>query len=201
VTSTQPGRSQGYAPGRAKRREILDAATALYGEVGYRSASLREIATRSNLSHPGLLHYFPTKEALLLAVLEHRDAADSQWLPAAGVEGLNRLRRQAGLVALNATRPSIVELYAVLSAEATSTDHPAHMYFVRRYADLVAELQRAYGLAQAAGQLRPEVEPAAAGRQLVAVMDGLQVQWLLDEAIDMAALVRAHLTSQLTVPL
>src|SRR4051794_13431713 len=66
----------GYAKGRAKRQDILDQATALFGEAGYRGTSLREIAARCGLSHPGLLHHFPTKESLLLAVLEHRDAED-----------------------------------------------------------------------------------------------------------------------------
>ena len=36
------------------------------------------------------------------------------------------------------------------------------------------------------GKLRPGVAPAAAARQLIALMDGLQVQWLLDnESVDM----------------
>ena len=51
----------GYAKGRAKLRDILDQATALFGEAGYRGTSLREIAARCGISHPGLLHHFPTK--------------------------------------------------------------------------------------------------------------------------------------------
>ena len=48
--------------------------------------------------------------------------------------------------------------------------------------------------AGAAGQLRPEVVPAAASRQLVALMDGLQLQWLLDnDSVDMAAELMAFL--------
>nr|MYU47886.1 TetR family transcriptional regulator [Streptomyces sp. SID7803] len=76
------GERRGYAKGRAKREEILDQAMAMFGEAGYRGASLRVIATRCGISHPGLLHHFPTKESLLLAVLEHRDAVDDQWLEA-----------------------------------------------------------------------------------------------------------------------
>jgi hypothetical protein len=45
----------------------------------------------------------------------------------------------------------------------------------------------------AAGQLRAGVEPAAAARSTVAVMVGLQLQWLLDPAsVDMAADLCAH---------
>lgn len=191
---------RGYAKGRAKRREILDQAMALFGEAGYRGASLREIAARCGLSHAGLLHHFPTKQALLLAVLEHRDEVDGARL-ADGGTGLAFLRGMADLASLNATRPGIVELFTVLSAEATAVHHPAHAYFVRRYETTVRTTELAYEQARADGVLRPGVEPAAAARQFVALMDGLQIQWLLGHRrLDMAAILRAHLQAQSTVP-
>jgi len=193
---------RGYAKGRAKRREILDQATAMFGEVGYRGASLREIAARCGISHPGLLHHFPTKESLLLAVLEHRDEVDIEWLDADSADGVTTLRHLVELVALNATRRGIVELYAVLSAEATSAEHPAHAYFQERYARAVDTATTAYLRAAAQGALREDVDPATAGRQLIALMDGMQVQWLLDDgATDMAGVVRRQVQDHLTVPL
>lgn len=192
---------RGYAKGRLKRAEILDQAISLFGEAGYRGSSLRELAGRCGLSHTGLLHYFPAKESLLLAVLEHRDEVDNARLPGAGT-ALAVLRGLVELAALNATRPGIVELFAVLSAEATAADHPAHAYFVQRYRTTVRTVQRAYEQLRADGSLRPEVEPGAAARQLVALMDGLQIQWLLGgRRIDMAAILLAYLQAQLTVPL
>ncbi len=197
ITAQAP---RGYAKGRARRREILDQAMALFGEAGYRGASLREIATRCGLSHPGLLHHFPTKEALLLAVLEHRDEVDAELL--SGRAGLAMLRGLVGLAALNATRPGIVELFTVLSAEATAAGHPAHAYFARRYQATVGTIERAYEQARADGVLQPGIEAAAAARQFVALMDGLQIQWLLSHSRpDMAGILRAHLQAQLTVPL
>jgi AcrR family transcriptional regulator len=193
---------RGYAKGRAKRREIIDQAMAMFGEVGYRGASLREIAARCGISHPGLLHHFPTKEALLLAVLEHRDDADIEWLETDSADGVTTLRHLVELVAVNTTRRGIVELYTVLSAEATSADHPAHAYFQDRYRRAVRTAVVAYERAAAGGALRAGVDPAAAGRQLIALMDGMQVQWLLDDAgTDMAGVVRAHVQDHLTVPL
>jgi AcrR family transcriptional regulator len=187
----------GYAKGRAKRRDILDQATALFGEAGYRGTSLREIAARCDISHPGLLHHFPTKESLLLAVLEHRDEVDQERVNLGDPRGAAALRRLVDVVALNATRRGIVELFTVLSAEATAADHPAHDYFVNRYRGLVRLLEDAYTEALRAGDLRPEVDPARAARELVALMDGLQIQWLLDDtSVDMAATVEAHLQGQ-----
>jgi AcrR family transcriptional regulator len=196
------GVQHGYEKGRAKRREIIDRAMTLFGEVGYRGASLREIAARCGISHPGLLHHFPTKESLLLAVLKHRDEVDGQWLSTDDATGMEALRRLVDLVSLNATRRGIVELFAVLSAEATSATHPAHDYFVERYRASVGSFELAYTRARDEGILRPGVDPGTAGRQLVALMDGLQVQWLLDDSTtDMAGVVRAHVQAQLTVPL
>ncbi|MEU5655702.1 TetR/AcrR family transcriptional regulator [Streptomyces sp. NPDC047737] len=193
---------RGYAKGRAKRLEILDQAMSLFGEAGYRGASLRVLATRCGISHTGLLHHFPTKEALLLAVLEHRDEVDGEWLSLGGTTGVGRLRRFAELAALNSTRRGIVELFSVVSAEATAADHPAHGYFVRRYENSVAGAQLAYVQAGRDGALRAGIAPDDAGRQLIALMDGLQVQWLLsDRATDMAGVLRAHLQAQLTVDL
>ncbi|MGV8977095.1 MAG: TetR/AcrR family transcriptional regulator [Cellulomonas sp.] len=187
---------RGYANGRARRQLILDEATAMFGEVGYRAASLREIATRVGISHPGLLHHFPAKQALLLAVLEHRDEIDSEQFGLDHLQGIELLGHIVDLVAFNATRPGIVELYCVLSAEATAPDHPAHAFFVQRYARSVESCAGGFRGAQAAGRLRPGIDPDAAGRAFVALMDGLQVQWLLDrDSLDMAAVLRATLAA------
>jgi AcrR family transcriptional regulator len=202
VAGPQPAGETGYAKGRARRREIIEQAMALFGDVGYRGASLREVAVRCGLSHPGLLHHFPTKEALLQAVLEQRDRDDAAWVSEHGTEGLDGLRRLVELVARNSTPRGIVELFTVLAGEATSPDHPAHAYFVRRYRMSVDTVTLAYTQAAAAGALRDGIDPAVAARQLVALMDGLQVQWLLDDAAtDMEGVIGAQLAAQLTVPL
>ena len=49
------------------------------------------------------------------------------------------------------------------------------------------------------GQLRSGIAPSTAARQLVALMDGLQVQWLLDnDSVDMPAEVVAFLEAVTT---
>lgn len=191
----------GYAKGRERRRQVIAAAMELYGEVGYRSASLREVAARAGLSHTGLLHHFRTKEALLLAVLEQRDAQDEAvHLDREGP--LGRLRGLVAVVEANTGKPAIVELYCLLSAEATAPGHPAHAWFRERYARVVEMTAAALREASAVGVLRDGVEPEVAARRLVAVMDGLQVQFLYDRAgTDMVAAVRAEVEGLLTVPL
>ncbi|GAA4836304.1 TetR/AcrR family transcriptional regulator [Luteimicrobium xylanilyticum] len=195
-------RAGGYAKGRARRLQIIDAATELYAEQGYRGTSLRDVAARAGLSHPGLLHHFPTMEALLLAVLEHRDAEDVERFALAEAHGVEALQRLVELAEWNQARPGIVELFVVLSAEATAPDHPAHPYFTHRYELAVATTTQAFVAARGAGRLRDDVDPDVAGHRVVALMDGLQVQWLYRrDAVDMAAELRDAIDGLLLEPL
>ncbi|MET0789145.1 MAG: helix-turn-helix domain-containing protein [Cellulomonas sp.] len=203
VTTAPGARAGGYAKGRATREEILDAAMQLFGEVGYHTASLREVASRVGISHPGLLHHFSSKAVLLAAVLERRDEIDEAAFQADLAAGHDYFEALSMLIDRNAARPGIVELFATLSAEATSPDHPAHGYFQERYRTVVelstAEFERWRDL----GRLRPGIDPLTASRLTVAVMDGMQIQWLLaadapDARPDMAAALRAHFRGLLT---
>ncbi|WP_430868839.1 TetR/AcrR family transcriptional regulator [Demequina aurantiaca] len=188
--------------GDQTRSLILRTAMEQFGEHGYRGASLRDIAARCGISHPGLLYHFPNKEALLLAVLSHRDEVDRAEQASADDIGIDVLRRLVRSASVNQGRPGIVEVFVVVSAESTAVDHPAHEFFKERYARLVREVADAYGVARDAGQLAEGVDPALAAQQMIALMDGLQVQWLLDnDCVDMPASLRAHLQRQLTVPL
>ena len=59
--------------GDARRRQILEAAVELFASKGYRSTGLAELADTVEMTNPGLLYYFGTKERLLVEVVR-RDA-------------------------------------------------------------------------------------------------------------------------------
>jgi len=205
MTTAAPtsARSGGYARGRATREEILDVAMQLFGEVGYRTASLREVASRVGISHPGLLHHFASKAVLLAAVLERRDEVDDAAFEADLAAGYDYVDAMARVIERNASRPGIVELFATLSAEATSPDHPAHAYFQDRYRRVLDRGVAEFESRRAVGELRPDLDPLTAARLTVAVMDGMQIQWLLaadtpDDRPDMATTLRAHIATLLT---
>ncbi|MGW0552334.1 TetR/AcrR family transcriptional regulator [Streptomyces altiplanensis] len=188
--------------GERTRARILDSATELFSRSGFNAVSLRDIAAHAGLTHAGLLHHFPGKEALLTEVLGRRDRTDAQSVfpgivhPGTPEPGPGeRLRRLVGLVARNAGTPGIVALYAKLSAEATDPGHPAHHYFKERYRVLREEMTVLVEALQAeAGPAAVRSDPATVARQLLALMDGLQTQWLLEpEAVVMEELVRDFL--------
>ncbi|WP_033262491.1 TetR/AcrR family transcriptional regulator [Amycolatopsis vancoresmycina] len=192
----------GYLKGRIRREDIITAAAAAYGELGYHGSSLREIAKRVGISHAGLLYYFPTKEALLAAVLERRDAEDSEREQLTVPPGLEVLRHFVALAEHNVRHPGIVDLYSRLAAEAVAPDHPAHEYFVRHYRAARDGVHESFDALAARGELRTGVEPGLAALTFIALMDGLQVQWLtVPGDVDLVGSLRFYLQNLLTVPL
>jgi AcrR family transcriptional regulator len=171
-----------------RREEILRAALTTFGSRGYTNGSLAEIADQVGMTHAGVLHHFRSKDLLLLEVLEYRDRTDVAHLEGQHIPGgLDLFRHLVDTARLNAGRPGIVQAFAVLSAESVTDGHPAKEWFRGRYATLRAEVGSA--LREVCDPADPpadrEVDIAAAA--ILAVMDGLQVQWLLDpEAVDLA---------------
>ncbi|MBL1074287.1 TetR/AcrR family transcriptional regulator [Nocardia sp. 2] len=179
----------------ARREQIIDEALKTFADNGYRNASIAEIAERCGLSQPGLLHYFPTKAALLAAVLEYRDRLDYDRLNfGQQLRGKEALIRLAQLVEHNTHVPGLVRLFTVVTGEAVTTDHPAHDWARNRYRIMQSYLRNGLDAGIADGTIRAGIDTAAVAAQIFAMMDGLQLQWLLDpERVDMAALFRAYI--------
>ncbi len=171
-----------------RREEILRAAMATFGNRGYTNGSLAEIAEQVGMTHAGVLHHFRSKDLLLLEVLEYRDRTDVEHLEGQHMPGgLGLFHHLVKTARLNEDRPGIVQAFAVLSAESVTDDHPAKEWFRARYATLRGEVAEA--LREVCDPADPptdqQVDNAAAS--ILAVMDGLQIQWLLDpEAVELA---------------
>lgn len=181
-------RKNGTPKGERSREAILEAAQPLFAQQGYRGASLASIAAAAGLTQPGLLHHFRSKEDLLLGLLDRRDHDDGQRLSSLPIgPGLDYLARLEALVAHNQSQPQVVRLFTTLVGEGTSDEHPAHEYFVERYQRIRARALRTLREGQASGEIRADVDLEVIVPVLFAVMDGLQIQWLLDPSIDMVA--------------
>lgn len=164
-----------------KREEILRAAMATFGTRGYKNGSLAEIAEQVGMTHTGVLHHFGSKDQLLLEVLEFRDRTDVEHLQGQHIPGgLDLFRHLVTTARVNAQRPGLVQTYAVLSAESVTDDHPAKDFFRSRYVTLRAHVAEALREVCAADDPPGDREVDAAAAAILAVMDGLQVQWLLD---------------------
>ncbi|MET9087753.1 TetR/AcrR family transcriptional regulator [Streptomyces sp. NPDC004237] len=205
-TAARPGTApRNYPKGERRRAQIIEAAFTAFGQVGYRNASMVQLAAACGVSRAGLLHHFPTKESLLAAVLEQRDRQDGVDFFQSGAvahDGLAYFASMIRLLAHNQANPLIVSLFAVLSSEATAADHPARPYFVARYERTRREMQLAVDDLTRRDLLRPGVDPSGLAADLIAFIDGLQVQWLLSpDAIDMPTHLRTMLRRLIRVEL
>ena len=159
-----------------------------FGTKGYYNGSLAEVADQVGMTHAGVLHHFGSKDQLLLEVLDHRDRTDVEHLEGRQVPGgLDLFRHLVKTARLNADRPGIVQTYTVLSAEAVTEDHPGQDWFRERYTVLRGQVKAALTEVCDPDDPPDERDLDAAAASVLAVMDGLQVQWLLDrDAVDLA---------------
>ncbi|WP_130175913.1 TetR/AcrR family transcriptional regulator [Cryobacterium sp. SO1] len=181
VTQEAPSPAPRTRPAtQRKRREILDAAIGIFGNKGYANGTLADIAEQVDITHAGVLHHFGSKQNLLLEMLSYRDETDvadldKQHIPD-GPELFLHLVRTA---LVNSRRAGVVQTYTVLSAESVTDDHPARPFFENRYSTLRAVVTDAFRvLCKQEGVTEPATI-AAASASILAVMDGLQLQWLL----------------------
>jgi AcrR family transcriptional regulator len=72
--------------GTARRRQVLEAALAVFGEKGYGAATMEDVAARVGLSKAALYEYFESKEDLFIAVVR-QDLGRSAG-PCCPLEGL-----------------------------------------------------------------------------------------------------------------
>lgn len=171
-----------------KRKKILGAAIETFGTKGSANGTLADIAEQVGMTHAGVLHHFGSKQNLLLEVLEFRDQDDVAHLAGHHIpDGPALFAHLVDTALRNAQRPGIVQVYTVLSSESVTDDHPAKAYFFDRYHTLRHEIDAAFReLCAQEGVSDPDtIDNASAS--ILAVMDGLQLQWLLDPtAVDLA---------------
>ena len=172
-----------------KRKDILRAAIEIFGTKGSTNGTLADIAEQVGMTHAGVLHHFGSKQKLLLEVLEFRDQDDVAHLADRHIPGGSDLfMHLVRTMIRNATRPGIVQVYTVLSAESVTEEHPAKEFFQERYRVLRGEVDEAFRELCAQEDVTDPVAIDKASAAILAVMDGLQLQWLLDPtAIDLAA--------------
>ncbi|MBB2975887.1 AcrR family transcriptional regulator [Microbacterium endophyticum] len=198
-STTSPRKRRGpYAKSDGRRREILAAATQVFGVNGYRAGSLKEIAAVVGMNPTSLLHYFPTKDALLQAVLDERDKVSDEvagTAVGAAADPADLPKAFLLIAQNNQDVPGIIGLYTLLAAESATPGHPTHEYFVARYERVREQFRRAFARLEAAGLLAPGITAEYAAASTLGLWDGIQMQWMIDpDAVDVVAHLRRHLS-------
>jgi len=179
-----------YAKGVARREEILNKALDVVGQAGPSAAYVKDIADAVGLTPAGLLHYFDSKDELFAEILRRRNEVNVEkfWPQAAEADCLENLRRgYLDIMTHNATVPGLVQLFMRVAADSPAPGHPAHAFFRAHGEELRGYFVRGIKRVQDEGELDPDIDPEMLARVLQAVADGLQMQWMLEPDVDMAA--------------
>ena len=176
-------------PRRDQRARILDTALALMAEQGASTTSMRQLAGACEVNVATLYHYFPSKSALLRAVIEERgygEELESMRAPPVSRRGGpgTRLANLLAFVAGEAMQAEAV--WRLFLGEAVHSDADA-MAMARQLSDTLEA-----ALARWIPALLPEFDGdvAALGRLLRSQLFGIMIEVLVSPDVDRADLVR-----------
>lgn len=177
-----------------QRQAILRAAEELFGTRGYSNTTLTRIASEARITKTALLKIFPQKDQLLLAVMQEQDSLLTAWMQSDFDSPRAALERLMDRIQTRLAVPALVPLQNLVCAEGILVDHAAHAYFTSRYRKLLERFEDLFESLAAKDELVHLASPRFHAFWLVALLDGLRIQWVYDRDTDsyMAAL-REHL--------
>ncbi|WP_127842901.1 TetR/AcrR family transcriptional regulator [Actinomyces wuliandei] len=183
----EAGPSHRRGPGRPKagsedkRERILSEAVALFGSRGYAGTSLADVAAAADISKAGVLHHFSSKEELFTRVLERRDQRDvAEFLAQAegSADPWHQLERYIELLHRSARSRELAAIYTATSVSVLDASHPAHHWMAAHLGSAVGLFEDCFEAGKRAGTVDPQMPSRMVARTLVALSDGLQLQWL-----------------------
>lgn len=194
----QAGPRGPYRKGVQRRQEIVEAAAQIFARYGYHGGSLRQIAAEVGISAATLVSHFEHKEGLLVAVLAHWKAESGQVK--AGAEGVDFFLRLPRLMEYHVQNRGMLELFLTFSTEATDPEHPASSFIQAQYKRTLERFSHQLSVAQEAGPAQPMSKDVIEEeiRGLIALMDGLELQWLLNADIDLVGVFTRQLLQLLS---
>lgn len=195
TTKGSPGnRGEPARPPPTTAADIVEAALQLIGARGIKGTTIAAVADRVGISDAGLLHHFPSKAALVDAVLDRGlQLQINQLGKFIGPGGLEAIRAMAEWGSTMEESPELVALQIAMSAEAAFPDSPLHEYMIGRYRNVH---QLAVGLIRQGierGEIRPDVDAEWEASALISYLDGVRLQWFLAKGeFQLAAHVRHY---------
>jgi AcrR family transcriptional regulator len=155
--------------GAQTRRAILDAAIARFGRDGFRSTSVADIARDASVGGTVAYAYFPSKEALFLAAVDEDAAGVINEGLVSVMEDPNPLQWRDTLiftlVGAVEHHPLARRLLAGLEPDVT-----VRVLEIPALAELRKACAERLRSEQAAGTIRPDIDAAAIGNGIVALM-------------------------------
>ena len=178
------------APVTARQQEIIEHSIALIARKGIQELTIRNLAHDIGISDPAIYRHFASKTAILLGVLdvlEHETlgrlepgngAAAVGGAPETGSSAAARDALAANFRALFARLAASPELSAVIFADEFFLNEETLAQRVRALMERTqAGVERLIEQAQAAGEIRSDLRPAALATMLVGAVRLLVRRW------------------------
>ncbi|QOL34530.1 TetR/AcrR family transcriptional regulator [Bifidobacterium lemurum] len=189
-TSENSGKRVRKSP-EERKREILDASVRLISERGFNGISIQDVADEVGISKQGLLRYVGSKDNLLAMTYEEYYASSGtveefmeSGLPGSAADDLRFPAYLRFLVRHNARRRMMVQLFAMLQAEALNPAHPLYEHFRVRHTQIWESYsQYAWSIPPQLGEWSRAMRPYV--RKAMESMDGIQLRWLGEPPIDL----------------
>lgn len=200
-------RSHAKEDNHARRRiEVLEATWRSILRVGLEQVTIREIASELNATTGTVVHYFRSKDEILIYTLDHlisgMVAEIEQRLD--GVTGLARLQQIlfASLPLDDAAELGWRIWLAFLKTSVGSTELSAE--HARRYAFMRKRLSDEISALQQQGLVRHDIDIELEADALIALTDGIGVGRVIDprrfDPAQQRALVQRHISAYLAAP-
>ena len=168
------------AQGAAARQRLYNTAIQLIGERGFDATTLRDVASRADVSVGLLYRYFPSKQAIVLALydeLSTEQAARASAMPSGRWRDRFLFALETTLALLRPHRQTLAALIPVLVSNAPDGLFSNTTAFSRE------RVQRVYQDAVVGASDAPRDEVAAAlGRLLYLAHLAIVLWWLLDKS-------------------
>lgn len=170
--------------GEQTRRTIIEVTTRLFAARGYAGTSLDLIAKEAQTSKSSIFWHFENKEDLLFTVV---DRAMGEWEMQAGSEILAQPdppRQLAKLIdlyrQLSAERPDTLRLLLGLLLETADVNADVKQRFQRMYRGYRTSIQIVLEEGITQGHFRSDVPTDHLSAMILALFDGLFIQWYMD---------------------
>lgn len=172
--------------GQHTRQLIIDVTTRLFATRGYAGTSLDLIAKEANTSKSSIFWHFENKEDLLFTVV---DRAMTEWEVEAGSQILaepdppRQLEKLIDLYrALATKRPDTLRLLLGLLLETADVNEKVKGRFQKMYRGYRTSIQIVLDEGIQSGHFTRRIPPEQLAAMVLALFDGLFIQWFLDPA-------------------
>ena len=180
------------AKGEDRRQRIMAVAERLLARNGWRNTSLALIAKEAGVTPAGLLHHFESKEQLLNAVLDARDADDEIHADYRSGDLISELSRVPERFE---RAPELIGTFTVLLVENIAPDAPLHDRMHKRYRDAIDIITEIIKRGQSDGTFRPDFDAVTKAVEILAFINGMETLWLLDRSIPLTEVFKGYAES------